>query len=359
MGPKQRIMAALLALLTGAAAAAELPSRETWASRSDREAVRGEVDALLGLARHGDRDALQARIEGHQHQAPEQPAWHEAVLAGFARALAKEAPDPTLVPLLEALTRHEPVALAGHPERRSSGIPAFRVAGLARGTLNRWTAEAFREEAAAALAVGNTDWFAARSKRPATTPEVAGLDAALAAASAETIVRVGDALAGLWQARPELARTATSAALAAGSAWPVTAALAGPGGARLVPDLPLLHDRLPAAEAAALREAALEAPAPEVRSTAVGLLAQAGELERTAALLGDPALGSSAALALANTGAFGTLEALLANAGSPKAARRDAVLALRIDGSPRARAILDAAAAGEGPGSQEVRQWLD
>ncbi len=358
-----RAILALALLATGSVATADYESRQAWQARVPHADVIAEVAVLQELVASRAWDELAARVAAHRARATDRPELHEAVLERFARSVQPPASsvarevDP-LRALLQEFASIEPSALAGHPEGPHHGIPAFPIAAAAQGALHRWRIAEVEAAAMAALTIGDVAWFEARQKQVWSPVETQGLAQALARAQPGALRRSQPQLTRLWQARPELARTAAVAARRTLDPTPLRVVLAAGHDETVLPDLARADEGLEPTQAEAFwfDLAAVEAPA--VRGVALGALAQRGISEPAIEALGDPDVGAAAALALAKSGEIDRLAAVLNQKAAARSRRQHAALGLKLEGSPRARAALAAAAAQDMALARDFERWL-
>jgi hypothetical protein len=360
----------LLALLTALPLRAQdaMPA-PNWA-RQDALQAAGAVDALAELkplferARAGrDDDLLELlqRVAGAE-QWP-QPA-RERILHAFALGLGDLPPGSVGPRVLDYLLAWQPRTRVPHPDNELVGVPLFDVGAAATGAVNAWARQSGQEAARSLLAKHGEDPGAApgstqpstQASTPASNWTENWVDAYRAAGPAR---RQGFADA-LDDASPVQLRALAAAALGALAEAPDLTPVAVRCAVRLT-DAALLRQAIVAGRGPGLasalqwaghtlgeteriellqglaRDAAPTSAALAIAALAPGLLQYPEVANLLFELLGDPALGAAAALALSRSDSPEVRERLagLASGGGDLAARR-AALALAAAGQANA-----------------------
>ncbi|MEW6168528.1 MAG: hypothetical protein AB1651_12665, partial [Pseudomonadota bacterium] len=307
-----RVLAVLLALASGAAAAG-------YVARAEVEAAARA--AAIEAKAYADQSALVAGLLQAQTRSVVEPLINEArMVALLARLREAPAPSAQARSAVEALrdyavqTYTDPV----DPEQRRLQVPAFAVAGAARAALHRWDSAAAKAAYADAL----------------VRADLAALHAATDAAALEAVVHeASDAQLQLLRAadlRPPRARLALFERLREPQlARALLRAPAAPEGLELIARIDAVLDA-PAAFAV-LSDATLDEAYVSAARLAIGRLTPAHAAARAhlLATLGDGE-GASSATALARQMDAQTLAALagiLASTGDSRRLRH-ALLAL-------------------------------
>jgi len=329
-------------------------------------AVTSQDSELAALAAAGRATELAARLERIAHDATLNDVSREWLLDRGLHALARIAPTAPARAAVSRLAARQPIVYTRvETEHGRRATPLSDAGATARFVLRAWDRRAARDAAAADLAAGRSavvDRFAVEAGaaidgiveafRSAPLAQLPAQRAAILNAIAagrrvdELALVLADRLAD-----PELfahvvdhadERVALAAIAAAGRALDVRAALA------------------------VLTRASRRADIASAAVLAIGRLAANDGAARRLLFdaLAEPDLGPSAAAALARLAdpAVSAEVGRRLAAAPDESSRRLAVLALRLDGSPAARAELERFAEG-GRGSPqlqtEVRRWLE
>lgn len=325
-----------------------------WTAQAARQAA-GEVDLVLELrplferARAGEDADLRRRLEAVTANEEWPLPARERLLHAFALGLGDLPPGAAGPESLGYLLNYRPQTLVPHEDHASAGVPLFNIAAAATGSMNLWRRQIAYDSSRKLLAQSASTWGAESwvtawlAADPASRRGLLdGLDLAPEARLREVAAL---ALRDLSQ-RPELTGVAARSAA-------------------LLPDPALLGDALVRGDGPELAAALRSAAAALDESERAGLLrrlvaeASAGNASLAIAewapgllhdpavagllfdLLGDPALGATAALALAGSRQPAVRERLaaLAEHGDDAPARRAAAalaVAPRTDeGDPR------------------------
>lgn len=328
------LLPVLLNLSASPAVAANTPA--VTASSGVRTEWEARLDDLMRLVTAGDETRLLQLLRATTVDAGLPPAIREQVLHEFTVELRELPPGSVGHPVMEFLSGHEPQVMVPHEDHPDSHVPLFNLRAASAGVQHTWR----RREASYA-------GFVLLAQDPALlvrayllhddSPVRQGLLESVAAATPAQLETISFlALNGLEQ-EPALTELAGTAALRNEDTRALEQVLrtgSGSGLTRLVRDTGarLDPDRLARLLASTLEQAPPETAALAIAEWSSALAAHPDTENRLLSLLGDPQLGSAAALALANHAADSTTARLLAvleSGQSPLAASR-ARLALEL-----------------------------
>lgn len=361
-------MALALALAAGSGLAAQVVDPATARRAISSPVAVAQEGELAALAAAGRASELAARLERIAHDATLPDVTREWLLDRGLHALARGVPTPAARASVARLTARAPIVYTRiDPDHGDRATPLYDTGATARFVLRQWERAAARETAAADLAAGRT-----------------AAVAHFAQAGAGDAVRAG--IADAFRAAPSAAlatqRAAVAEALAAGRRVDTLGLILGErlADAALLglvidfADEPVALAAVPAAARAfdagtalaLLVRASRRADIASAATLEIGRLARDDAAARRFLVeaVVEPDIGASAAAALGRLGepaVSAEIGRKLAGA-QDEAARRRLVLALRLDGSPAARAeLLRFEQAGTGSASlrREVRQWLE
>jgi hypothetical protein len=315
-------------------------TQPNWSKHEALQAA-GEVDLVAELkplferARAGEDADLRERLEAvAADQRWPLPA-RERLLHAFALGLGDLPPGAAGPESLAYLLDYRPQTLVPHEDHASAGIPLFNIPAAASGSMNLWRRQIAYDTSRAMLAQSAESWVAAwLAADPASRRGF--LDALELAPEARLREVAALALRDLPQ-RPELTPVAARSAAILPAPDLLGDTLVLGKGPELATALRLAADTLDETERAGLlRRLVAEAPASNaalaIAELAPGLLHEPAVAGLLFDRLGDPALGASAALALAGS-------------RQPAVRERLAELAQRDDDAPSRRAAAALATA--------------
>lgn len=370
-GPARVIVLALAVSVGGSAAVAASITDPAAARRVTTTppvaAIAAELDAHAEQKRP---DAIAAKLELIAHDRSLPDVAQEWLIDRALHALARLEPTLPARVTVERLTGRAPVVYAHiDPDHGDRVTPLYDAGATARFVLRTWDRRAAGRTAHAELRAGRTSAvarFAARAAAGAADPVRAGIADAFASARIADLgpqrATIVDAI-GRGERVDELAlilaeRLADHALfrLVFGHADETVALAAIPRAANVLDPQSALEALGLASQRADIASAAV---------LAIGRLARNDSIARSFLLdaLADPAVGPSAAAALAGLG-DATVSAELGRrlaAARTEDERRVLVLALKLDHSAGARAELERfgrTGAGSTQLRREVRQWL-
>lgn len=291
---------------------------------------------LRGAVLAGDETAVLALLESTASD----PLWpapvRESVLFQFAQEL-KHLPASTVPPAVTAFLRsYRPQVRVAHEDHSTAAVPLFNIPAAAWGAEHLW----LREESAytgARLLARDPQALVERYRAERRGPARSGLIDALDQAGAHALEEVALGALAVIEQQPDLFRLAASAALRANDAPLLRESLRHGDGPALARLLRATSGILPRADTHALLVDLLEHLPPAAAAVALAELAplladHTASQELLVALLAEPMLGSSAALALATTASHVMLARLrdLAAADPASLTARRAALALQL-----------------------------
>ena len=259
----------------------------------------------------------------------------EAALYEFTRSLA-ELPSSAVAPeVLQHLLDYEVRTLVPDEDHGATLVPLFNIRAAATGVHNGWQRQAFAVEADKLIKTDPGKLVSAYTKATGPNQRHGYLDA-LGQADMAEIAGVQQAALAKFDQAPELTAVIGLTAVMTADTQAVRQLLVNGTGAGLSATLSQLEKRLPAAETEALLNYAIdEAPA---GNAALAIAAWWPGLKHVAAVrdllmekLADPALGSAAALALAQDPDVQTIRLLQQTAKGTSLAARRAQMALEIN----------------------------
>ena len=256
----------------------------------------------------------------------------EAALFEFTRSLAELPRAAVAVEVMQHLQNYEAQTLVPHEDHGETLVPLFNIRGAAAGIENGWQRQEFALEALEILENDPTTLVSAFVESTNRNRRAGYLDSLQQAGFSDIAVVQSTALAQLRHA-PELTPVVGVTAVITADTFAARQLMLNGRGAGLSSTLKQLGDRLgPAETSALLTYAILEVPA---GNAALAIAAWWPGLRHEAALrnllvekLADPALGSAAALALAQSPDIQTIKVLQDTADGDSLAARRAQMAL-------------------------------
>jgi hypothetical protein len=313
---------------------AQLPE-PGWTVHEAREAA-AQVDALAAvkplfeLARAGrDEDLLRALVALADRADWSEPA-RERVLHTFALGLADLPPGAVSREVTVWLLGYQPRTLVPHVDYPLAGVPLYGIGSAAAGALHSWERQTAAAEASQLLQAGVEDWLDAwLTAGPARQ---LGFVDSLDVAGAESLRRLTDQVLERLPAEPRLTPVAARAGILLTDPAIFERTVAAGGGPDLAPALRSAARAFDETERAdlllhAIRHAPAVNASLAIAELAPGLLHQPEVMEKLFAMLADRALGSAAALTLANSKNPAVRDRLeeLADSGAGLQARRAAI----------------------------------
>jgi hypothetical protein len=290
----------------------------------------------------------------------------ERVLHEYAQALGELPHHPLLGQLLQELATFAPKSLTlGHEGRR--WVPRYDIPGAAEGTLNQWRRQELAGQAAIALARSDIGYLLGLTRDADGLTQAAVADGvllALAAMPKQSATPFVEQLAAALASHPGL----TATLYAVGVHWQHAGLLrtvirdgADPWPARALANL---DEWLQPGDARDIQLEMARGRRPDLAGIAMQSLAEKPDDAIRNLLfdrLKDDRTGAAAAMALGRLADASTVDRLSALLNSPQAQpiRARAALALKLNGSSKARAELSSfAVTAKGPLAEHVRSWL-
>jgi hypothetical protein len=370
-----RLRAGYTALFVLVLAAAPVSAREVVDIGAARRVLAGSaavegVAQLAALARTGAVDELGAQLERVVADARLNSIEREWLLDRGLHDLARLTPSPAARAIVEGIARREPeVFVRVDPDHGRHAVPLYDPPATARFVLRTWMRAAARDQALAGLQA-NLSWplerFAQTAAAAELDPAQAGIADAFDRAAPAVLLRYRGAVIGAIERGERVDELALRMAVRLRDRElhalvidhaDADIALAA---VRLTGEL---FDASPAFES--LVQASRRSEIASAATLEIGRVAREDVRARTHLfdVLHDAALAASAAAALAalHDPAVAVELGRRLQGSTQEAARRQLVLALKLDGSPEARDVLQRfakASAGSPELQKEVRAWL-
>ncbi len=326
-------LSAALLLISGLlnnAVAQDYATVPNWDRSSAMAAVRTvNVDAAVAeISSLQDLEALQNRSDWPL------PA-REAAIYEFTRSLAALSRDAVAANVMSYLNSYQAQVLVAHEDHRDAAVPLFNIRGAAAGIENGWLRAESAAEARLVLTQSPAE-LVSRYLLSRHHGQRSGYLDALAEASIPAVQAVQTAALYQLGESPELTRLVAVTAVVTADPDAARRLLMDGRGAGIAPALAsLAAEAGPRETATLLKFAIAQAPA---GNAALAIAAWWPALSRDAATrqlllskLADPVLGSSAALALAQSPDIQTIRELQLIAAGDSIAARRAQLALKIN----------------------------
>ena len=311
-----------------------------WDRNSAMAAVRA-VDIDAAVYEIGDPSSLAdgAKTLARLNQIETRSDWplpaREAVVYQFTRSLAELPRDAVATEVLQHLRSFQAQTLVPHEDHGETSVPLFNIRGAAAGVENGWQRTESGIEAAVLLETNPAALVSAYMESANPNQRAGYLDALQYAGMADVVAVQSIALEQLGEA-PGLTPMAGASAVITSDTFAVEQLLVKGRGEGLSSTLMKLEKRLQTADTNALLLFAIQqAPA---SNAALAIAAWWPRLRHDPLtrdlmvdLLADPALGASAALALAQNPDIQTIKALQDTAKGDTAAARRAQMALDLN----------------------------
>ena len=334
----------LLCLCAGVFAGAAFAASPSSSARWDRGNAMAAVNSvnidravfeIAGVSSLADGDATLEKLNQLETRSDWPMPAREAALYEFTRSLADLPRAAVAAEVMQHLHNYEAKTLVPHEDHEATLVPLFNIRGAAAGVENGWQRKEFAAEAVELIRTDPASLVSAYTESTGNNQRAGYLDALRQADMADAIVVQQAALAGFEQA-PELTAVVGLTAVMTADTSALRQLLVNGSGAGLSATLVQLAQRLQAPEIETLLNyAILEAPA---GNAALAIAAWWPALKHVATVRGllveklaDPALGSAAALALAQSPDVQTIKILQQTAAGTSLAARRAQMALDIN----------------------------
>ena len=261
----------------------------------------------------------------------------EAAMYRFTQSLVELPRDAVAKEVLQHLIAYESRTLVPHEDHQDAYVPLFNIRGAATGVENGWQRIEYSTEAYA-LIDSNPHLLVSGFIEFNKPNQRAGYLDALQQAQYADVIAVQDIALEQMHERPELASMVAVTAAITADTGAIQQLLVSSRQAGLSSSLRHFEDNISASEVTELLLFAVE-QAP-TGNAALAIAAWWPQLRHDPAtrdlmlsLLGDPLLGTSAALALAQNPDLQTIKALQDTAGGESSAARRAQMALDLNRS--------------------------
>ncbi len=327
----------LVLSLAQAAFASDQATVEQWDKNSAMAAVRSvnfdpAVDEIGNLASLADGATTLSHLKDMESRSDWPLPAREAAIYQFTRSLAELPRAAVAREIIQHLLNYQPKTLVPHEDHGDAFIPLFNIRAAATGVENGWQRAEFATEAVALLEADPTALVSTYSASVNQIQRSGYLDALAQAAMHDIMAVQNVVLKQLDHSSvltPLLAVTTTITT----DTFAIQQLLVNGRGAGLSSALVQLDKQLPLSETSTLLSFAVE-HAPPVNTT-LAIAAWWPRLRHDSATrellldtLADPALGASAALALAQSPDVQTIKVLQDTANGTSDAARRAQMAL-------------------------------
>lgn len=297
-----------------------------------------QVEKWFSLLRGGDQAGLLQAITSYIQSADSSSPIREQALYEFTQGLADFSATAIPASLLNLLASYTPQTLVANEENFTSAVPLFNIPAAAQGVKHAFERQQGESRSAELLANRPQDWVVAYLA--ASAPERGGFIDALDGAPIAQLQAIGNLAMERLQHEPALLPAAARAALASKSREAVEQVLLTGHGPELTNILQDVARDFSLNDQALLLLSMIENAPAENASLAIALLTPGLQQVPAVAdtlfdLLGDAALGSSAALALSNFPDSAVDARLKALAASEGAGANRARLARELATNPR------------------------
>ena len=337
---KKPLFLAALFYLAVFADSANAVQETQWDRSSAMAAVRSSqidiaVNEIGNLASLADGEATLDRLKALEARSDLPLPAREAALYEFTRSLAVLPRSAVADEVMAYLQNYQVQTLVPHEDHAQTLVPLFNIRGAAVGVENGWLRSEFAFEAARMLETRPENLVSAYAGSANHNQRSGYLDA-LRQADTRDVEAVQNATLERFERQPELTPMLGLTAVITTDPFAIQQLLAHGRGAGLSAALRQLDEQLPAAETAAyLAYAVQQAPAGNA-SLAIaawwpGLRHDAATRDLLVEKLDETALGSAAALALAQSPDIQTIKVLQDTAAGSSIAARRARLALDMN----------------------------
>ena len=329
-----------LFISAGAAVAMQPAPSVQWDRASAMAEVRSAdisivVSEIGNAASLADGKATLERLNDLENRSDLPLPAREAALYEFTRSLAELPRSAVATEVMQHLQNYQSLALVPDEDHGHTFVPLFNIRGAAAGIENGWLRSESALEAISILK-SNPDALVSAYIESANHNQRSGYLDALQQAGTADIQALQDAALEQFEREGGLTRLIGLTAVITRDAFAIEQLLIHGQGAGLSSTLRQLDELLPASETAVfLTYAVQQAPA---ENASLAIAAWWPRLRHEAAIrdllvdkLDDPALGSTAALALAQSPDIQTIKALQNTAGGSSIAARRAQMALNMN----------------------------
>ncbi len=328
------------AVFAGNAIAASQASSATWDRSSAMAAVRSvnidiAVNEIGNAASLADGKATLERLIQMEARSDLPLPAREAVLYEFTRSLGGLPRSAVAVEVMEHLQNYQAQTLVPHEDHAYTLVPLFNVRGAAAGIENGWQRSEYTIEAIEMLKT-DPDALVSGFISSSNHNQRSGYLDALRQAELTDVEAVQNAALEQFDRQAGLTRLVALTAVITMDAFSIERLLIHGHGAGLAAALRQLDEQLQTSQAAAFLSYAIQRAPVENASLAIAawwprLRHEADIRDLLVDKLDDPALGSAAALALAQSPDIQTIKVLQDTAGGNSIAARRAQMALDMN----------------------------
>lgn len=289
-------------------------------------------DEWFRALREGNYEALLQSIKRFSAAGELASPVREQQLFLFTVALADFPAEQVPVGLLEFLANYSPQTLVAHEESENNAVALFNIPAAAQGVHYALARQQGEARAVAMLAAPADRWI---DQFLAASPAArAGFLDALDFASGAELAGLDHKAQGLLSDQPDLTTIAARTALAAADVVSMSHVLESGSGPAVTAMLRAVAGTAPASDRAELLLASIESAPTQNAALAIALLTPGLQavpqvISTLFDLLGDPELGSAAALALMGCDEAGIRSQLLLLSGSNSLAATRARMAMQ------------------------------
>jgi hypothetical protein len=340
-----KVLASVALVAVASAALSAAPGTEPSWDRAEAMRLAAQTDtfatreALEQLALAGDGPGLLSLLQATARRDDWPVPARESVLHAFTNGLRSLPPQTVADEVMAFLAGYRSRVLVPHDDHPNNNVALFNIRAAAYGVQNAW----MRQEAAllgGRLLASDPGMLVAAYRALEHLPARQGFQDALLTATPGQLETVSFLALYDMPAAPDLAALAGRAALLNGDARALEQLVRNANGPALAGILREARERLAAVQLArilqiAVAEGSVPSASLAIAELAPALLDRADVADLVLALLGDPELGSTAALALARNPSTSLLARLdaLAQAEEETLSAQRARLALEINRS--------------------------
>lgn len=327
-------------VFASAASAADPSASLRWERDSAMAAVNSvnidrAVVEIANVSALANAEATLAKLQQLETRSDWPVPAREAALYAFTLALTELPRTAVASAVMQHLHGYQARTLVPDEDHGATLVPLFNIRGAAAGVENNWQRKEFASEAAELLRTNPATLVNAYTQSTNFNQRAGYLDG-LRQADMTDVAGVQQAALEKFEQTPELTAVIGLAAALTGDTSAVQQLLVNGNGAGLSATLRQLAERLPVAEIEVLLTYAITAAPAANAALAIaawwpGLKHEAAVRDLLVEQLADPALGSAAALALAQNPDVQTIKILQQTAAGDSLAARRAQMALAIN----------------------------
>ena len=311
-----------------------------WDRNSAMAAVRSvNIDAAVyaigGISSLSDGNNTLGKLRNLETRSDWPVPAREAAVYQFTRSLAELPRRAVATEVMQHLLNYQAQTLVPHEDHGDAYIPLFNIRGAAAGVENGWQRAEYSAEAETLLGTNPAALVSAYAKSANHNQRSAYLDT-LQHADISTVWEVQSAALEQIDRASALTPVLGITTAITNDTFAIQQLLTNGGGAGLSSALVVLDQQLPHSETAALLTFAIQQAPAGNASLAIAawwprLRHDSRMRDLLVAILVDPALGASAALALAQSPDIQTIKMLQDTASGDSASARRAQMALDVN----------------------------